>query len=194
MIGRFFSVLALACLAGNPLWACACCASDGERFEIVGPLEEAFYGDLEDLTAFGPAEFVTGECGTDCVDGVEDAQYEYQPDFRVQGNRVTIRLSDIGGTARGTLFFELPEIMIYYGVDTNPEFESNGPLLYKELIFDGGIEGTGDFAALVPGTTAKLVLAGRSNHCSDAGDLETWSIDVDSEGINFRIFGRLAVG
>lgn len=173
--------------------ACACCVEAGERRLQTFEMGQASSRYLQDLTAFGPAWFVTGDCGTDCIVGVLDPQFEYQPQLLVTEDQVAIALSDLDGELRGTLVLDLPDQFTQFMVDTESGLDKLRNDLFLEARMDVLMSGTGDFE-MIKMVPAQLILSGRGHHCANAGSFARWGIHVGAEAVQFSLVGGLAVG
>ena len=71
--------------------------------------------------------------------------------------------------------------------------QGNGPSLYKEFRFEGGVSGgTGKFrASMLRPATYLLVFQGRGNNCDNAGDFSDWHLDISGATADYSFFGKL---
>lgn len=191
------SLLIVTTLVGanaQSVLACACCADHGQREKYTIERDHYMLSDIEWLTEYGPASFVTGPCGVECVEGITNPLFDYDVTLKVTGTQLHLILRDKAGAERGKLTFQIPPKGEYFALDTDPAMDRGEPILFTEFRFKGTLTGEGDFAMYDSTVPAELILAGRANNCPDAGSLETWSIEVQALKVWFRLVGRLAVG
>ena len=109
-------------------------------------------------------------------------------------DRITFALRDEKGRA-GTLSLLQPKTVSVFEVDTRDDTEQTGygPRLYKEWKFTTNVAGDGIFRSSVgPNRRITLVLHGRGNSCTDAGDFKHWTLMVHAPGTEtYAFYGTL---
>jgi hypothetical protein len=184
--------------------ACACCAESGTRFANSQKID-AYYLDLLGDVGFGrSADLYVTEAGFDIIDGLESLRKEYESDswiaepgaFSLGGkfNRKNWRfdLRTKKGT-RGTLTLPLPTRFDVLKVDIHDKSDTGlGPLLYKEMVFEGRVtSGTGFFrSGLVRPASFTLVFQGRGNGCDNATDFRNWHLVVYGPKAHYSFYGE----
>ena len=193
IVARPLGFLVCLLLFAQQAVACACCAEEGHRSFSQLKIGEGATQYIQDLTENGPAWFVTGSCGTDCITGVLDPLFEYQPQLLITDEQIAIALSDIDGELRGTLVMELPDQLTQFAVDPEPRFNGANDFVFLEARMDVSLTGTGDFS-MIKNEVAEFILSGFGNNCANAGSFDSWAIQVENEKAQFRLIGGLAVG
>ena len=204
--GWMFAVccLAAAFLASPPAPAsgsgtgnsyCACCAEPGTWYTYEQEVDEGLLGELNGLRFASVARTFLTAAGFDGVEGITNPSESYTLTRTHHGRRWDLKFKDARGRS-GTLSFSVPASATTYGVDTRDGRASagGGPLLYKELRFEGALTGTGIFAAGVNKRTRfRLVLQGRGNNCTNAADYKGWTLRVFEDAPEkFAFYGQLA--
>ena len=175
---------AFALLIPGHALACACCADPGERFEYQVSFGEYERGELASLQADGPAFVFQTACGTDCIQGIDALQDEYDVSINVEESDLVF-----GIEGHGELTFEMPDTFTYYGVDLSPTEDAQPTVLYTEMRFRSRVITSGDFSS---GRSAELVISGEGNICISAQAMEHWRLSVSGDGVNYRLFGELS--
>ena len=179
-------IVAALALAPTSAVACACCAEKGERYEFQSALADYEIEELARLVAKGRAQTFVTACDIDCVGGVENPQYDYDIALNITDTSVELQLPE----ADASLSLSYGGTYTRYSVDTAPFSEGSSPDLFTELRFDGPLIATGDFAA-ANDLSAQFILTGTTNSCWSAEHFTHWSLDVESDAVNFRLFGQL---
>ena len=125
------------------------------------------------------------------VAGIASPQDAYTLSVAWTNDRIVLTLKAEGGRG-GTLALKAPESLAVFEVDTREARpEGAEPSLYKEWTLSGPAEGTGDFAPST-GQTLKLIYQGRGNSCPSETDFTAWTLEVNGEKADYRLFGALA--
>ena len=180
--------LALSAMAGQAL-ACACCADRGERDVIEVTRDAYIEGEFGYLRSDGRAELFVTPCDLDCVRGIDDPVYDYAVTLDLSGWAMELRLSDGAGMLR----MEFPYGLERFVVDPEPLRDRPNVILYNEFRVQGVVSASGVFTES-DRAQAELVLAGQTNHCWSAADLNHWILDVKGEIADFRLFGGFETG
>jgi hypothetical protein len=187
-------LLAAFALAPQAVWACACCADDGEyRLSVATPsadqvslMKRIRFGDKATLF-MGPGE----------IEDYSKGLLRPAESYGVSGSLMTKtwKLSFLEGKDIGALNLLLPAKFVSYGADIHDGARGGGggPLLYKEWRFEGVVFGSGVFR---PGLTAAakyfLVLQGRGNNCDNAEDFTHWRLEIRGSKASYAFVGNLA--
>jgi hypothetical protein len=177
------------------VWACACCADDGEYGISFSRPNAQQLELLRQIRFSKSATLFTNAAGFEAVRGLVDPKETYGLNGSFAGNMWHLAFRD--GTAPGTLNLRLPARMLSYRADTHDGQRSGGggPLLYKEWRFEGQANGSGFFQR---GFTAPakyfLVLQGRGNNCDNVGDFTHWRLEISGRKVGYAFFGELAKG
>jgi hypothetical protein len=176
----------------QPALACACCAYAGTWFERSQTLQDFQLEILNDLV-FTDANLYMTAAGFETVEGIEFSQSTYRLSKSSNGRSWNLRFIDEDGETAGNLSFFLPEEMIYFGTDL---FDDPIPdtRLYKEIRFEGNINGNGIFAEIPNETQFKLIFKGNGGTCTMAGEFQNWVLDVSGPGVSFSFYGELNRG
>ena len=189
MIGRAIGSAGLVAMVATQGLACACCADRGERNVIEVTRDAYIVGEFGYLRSNGRAELFITPCDLDCVRGIDDPAYDYAVTLDLSGWAMELSLSDGAGMLR----MEFPYGLERFIVDPEPLRERPNVILYNEFRVQGVISASGIFTES-DGAQAELVLAGQTNHCWSARDLSHWSLDVNGEMAEFRLFGGFESG
>ncbi|MFO1184014.1 MAG: hypothetical protein U1E56_04435 [Bauldia sp.] len=187
-------LLALAAALGwaSPALACACCADTGERVETRAAFTS---GQREQFLAvrYAPAaDLYANEAFPQNVRGIATPiETPYRLRVTVASSRLRFDLIDSAGKG-GAIVLPLPRQLERFAVDLRDEPKGGlGPALYHEWRVTGPAELSGIFAARAKRATARLILQGRGNRCTDARDLASWSLIVSGPGVAFTLLGEL---
>lgn len=186
-------LLLLICVSPAQVWACACCADDGE-YGISFKKPDSYQLDLLRQIRFGETAnlFITN-AGLEVVRGLNNPKETYELTGSFGGGLWNLAFRD--GNLRGNLSLRLPARMLSYRADIHDGQKGGGggPLLYKEWRFEGPVNGTGFF---VGGFAAParyfLVLQGRGNNCDNPGDFTHWRLEINGRKAAYAFFGELA--
>ncbi len=169
--------------------ACACCANWGDWFERKDRLLKHELDIINDLK-FSKAKIFFSEVeakGLTISDTDETTNVSLT---RVRGIWKMAFKTNSG--RQGTLTFTLPPTATRFGIDPRDGRPGGGggPVLYKEVRFEGPVSGTGIFAkGMKPDTKYRLVLQGRGNMCMAAQDFKTWVLQIYGKSADFSFFG-----
>jgi hypothetical protein len=189
------ATLAIA-LPYGPALACACCSNEGQRNVATNALQDHESGILTDIRFDSPAHLYTGEGDADggwTKSDSPDFQLAVTKDATKAAAAWTFALSQPGTT--GTLTFAIPNSMTKFEVDPRDPSSppgGTGPVLYKEWRMTAPARGTGLLAAVTGGDQkATLILHGRGNSCTDAGQFTAWTLVLHGTKITASFFGSL---
>ena len=166
--------------------ACACCADDGEWYEMTERISAAQFDALANLKFSA----VANRYSTPADEGeLADA---YSLSLRREGRRWEMRFRDEQGKT-GALAFTLPLTAVSFGTDLREaEPGSAGPILYKEFRLGGAAQVTGIFKRGMTGAKRfRLILQGRGNNCTDVGDYKHWKLQVYGGSFAYSFYGSL---
>lgn len=198
----------LVWLALSPvsIFACACCAEPGTYILGTGKPQSYYMDVIRDLEFSKPADLYMTEAGFDMVKGLGPIQKEYESGEWTTESSFDLAASFTGKlwtfnlkTPKGqkaTLVLPIPAQMTTYKVDIHDqEDRPNGPLLYKEFRFKGGLSSAGGFArsGFARGTSYLLVFQGRGNGCDNASDFTHWRLEIEGPRADYAFFGKLNV-
>jgi hypothetical protein len=186
-------LLIMAFVLPLQVWACACCAEDGE-YGISFSRPSAYELELLKQIRFSEtATLFTNAAGLEAVRGLVDPKESYALKGSFGGSVWNLVFRD--GNLPGTLNLRLPARMVSYRADIHDQQRSGGggPLLYKEWRFDGQVNGAGFFQrGLAAPAKYFLVLQGRGNGCDDADDFTHWRLEITGRKADYAFFGELA--
>lgn len=192
--GFAFAALVVGSVAWAPeVHACACCSDPGERDESVQKLEGHTKDELR-LVRFGSrARVYMTAAGNEGIAGITDPEARYDLAVSQRGDQWTFTLTS-SKKARGQLTFTLPASFTSFAVDKQDGPPNTDPVLYKEWRLEAPVTSSGSFAPATTGApaTARLVLQGKGNSCTSAGDFTHWMLTVKGPRADFRLFGPLA--
>ena len=191
-----FSLMLFAGLILMPqqVWACACCADNGQYRISMSKPGNAEVSLMKRMRFGDTAHLFTGEAeAEDVVKGLAHPADTYL----LTGSLVasTWKLAFRDGNNLGSLNLLLPAKFLSYGADIHDGQMGGGggPLLYKEWRFEGVVYGSGVFRG---GLTAPakyfLVFQGRGNNCDNAEDFTHWRLDITGRKAGYAFFGALA--
>jgi hypothetical protein len=175
------------------VWACACCADDGEYG--IGFIRPSRY-ELDLLRRIRFRETVTlftNAAGLEAVRGLVNPKETYGLNGSFAGGMWNLVFRD--GNLPGTLNLRLPARMLSYRADIHDKQTSGGggPLLYKEWRFEGQANGAGFFkTGFAAPAKYFLVLQGRGNNCDNAEDFTHWRLEITGRKAEYAFFGELA--
>ena len=186
-------VLATAGLAApRTVLACACCTNEGQRNVGTSALDSGKRQQIESLRFGGKAKLYTGEGDVEAVEGIVTPAGDYDMTAAWRDNRLVFSFRDRKGRT-GTLALTRPNSIAMFHVDPrNGSDAGQGPTLYKEWKLSAPPAATGVFA---PGAGARhiltLIIRGRGNSCTDAGDFSHWTLVMQGPKANYTLFGEL---
>lgn len=188
-----WAIAALAFLAGSEqARACACCSNEGQRNVGTVALDSGKRQQIESLRFGGKAKLYTGEADVDAVKGITTPAGEYEMTAAWRGNRLVFSFRDKEGRI-GTLALARPNSVAVFEVDPRGGADAGqGPALYKEWKLSGPASATGVFApGGAPRQLLTLIIHGRGNSCTDAGDFTHWTLVMQGPKANYTLFGEL---
>jgi hypothetical protein len=191
-----FSLMFLAALILTPqqVWACACCADNGQYRILMSRPGDAELSLMKRIRFAETANLFSGEAEVeDVVKGLTHPAETYS----LTGSLVTRnwKLAFRDGNNLGALNLLLPATYLSFGADIHDGQMGGGggPLLYKEWRFQGIVNGSGVFSA---GLTAPakyfLVFQGRGNNCDNAEDFTHWRLEITGRKARYAFYGALA--
>jgi hypothetical protein len=172
--------------------ACACCTHYGQRNVDVVALDGGKRAELESLRFGEKAQLLVGEGDPESVKGIASPSASYGLKSAWQGNQLVFDLRDAGGHA-GTLTLSVPGKISIFEVDPrdSPD-QGSGPALYKEWKLTGKVTGSGVFSAGAGSNQLlTLIVQGRGNSCTSAGDFSHWTLVMEGPKANYSLFGDL---
>lgn len=186
-------LLIMAFVLPLQVWACACCADDGD-YGISFSRPSAYQLELLRQIRFSEkATLFTNAAGFEAVRGLVDPKESYELNGSFGGSLWNLVFRD--GKLPGTLRLRLPARMLSFRADIHDQRTSGGggPLLYKEWRFEGQVNGAGFFQrGFAAPAKYFLVLQGRGNNCDNAEDFTHWRLDIDGRKAEYAFFGELA--
>jgi hypothetical protein len=187
------SFLTVSPAAASP--SCACCAESGDWYERVAKVQDYESAELGRLRFNGAANLYTAAGDMeDYTKGLSVNYTSFNLSSLINPRRsITLRFKGEKGET-GALVLALPKVMTSFGADMHDMPEgSAGPILYKELRFDGAASGSGFFKkGMAPGTRFRLILQGRGNNCLSAEDFKNWILQVTGPRASYAFYGALA--
>ena len=126
------------------------------------------------------------------VSGIVTPSPSYDMTAAWRDNQLVFSFRDAKGRT-GTLALARPASVAVFEVDPrNGRDAGQGPALYKEWKLSAPASASGVFA---PGTGPRhiltLILHGRGNSCTDAGDFTHWTLVMQGPKANYTLFGNL---
>lgn len=178
--------------------ACACCASQAERYEGGRTLESAEKEELGKIMLAAEARLSLNEAGFDDVKGIVRPVEEYKVALVKTSARWIFTFTDPEGRT-GKLSMPAPKAARFFEIDPRVSFDrSEKPptqvttvWLYKEWRFEHPLEAGGLFAS-AKDAKMTLVLHGRGNHCFSADDFTHWTIVAKGRTTRYTLYGDLA--
>ena len=179
------------------VFACACCADAG--FYSISAKKPGNV-ELEELRKirFAAVADVFANAGfPDNVKGINPIGESYSLSGSMQNKIWKFDFKD-GAGKTGTLNLLKPLSMVDFAVDTRDGKDggANSPLLYKEWRFKYRVQSaSGIFQkGFAPGSEFFLVLQGRGNACTQAGDFTDWRLEITGKKAAYAFFGKLDSG
>jgi hypothetical protein len=187
------AVAALVVLAApGYVLACACCTNPGQRNVDVVALDATKRETLEASRFGDEARLYLDEADPDSVAGIASPSAAYALKAAWQGGQLVFSFAD-GHGHTGTLALDVPGKISIFEVDPRdaPD-QGTGPALYKEWKLTGKVAGSGVFAAGAgPKQLLTLIVQGRGNSCTSAGDFSHWTLVMQGPKANYTLFGEL---
>ncbi len=203
-IHLFGLLVTISLLSGN-IFACACCAEPGTRHNYSAKTDSFIRDLVKEFKLANKADLFMTEAGFDTITGIapiakEDETAKGMLDFSstgsFAGNIWKLTLKSPKGLA-ATYSISVPLKYSEFKVDIHDqENRPNGPLLYKEIRFDGLLTSATGFAkaGAVRGTKYSLVFQGRGLGCNEVEDFTHWRLDIDGPKAGYAFFGKLSSG
>lgn len=187
-------LLATMIVAPQQVWACACCAENGQYDISMTKPDDYKLGLMKRIRFADAANLFTGEADVeDAAKGLAHPAEKYSLSGWLISS--TWKLSFRDGNNLGSLNLLLPAKFLSYSADIHDGQigGGGGPLLYKEWRFEGVVYGSGVFRG---GLTAPakyfLVFQGRGNNCHNAEDFTHWRLEITGRRARYAFFGELA--
>jgi hypothetical protein len=185
-------IFALLFVSPSATLACACCAEEW-TYSINFQAPEKYNLDLLKEMKFGPSANLFITEGEDTVKGLNSDSEKYDLSGIFTSKTWKLNFKDEKGK-NGSLSLPLPAKMLTYKVDIHDGKEDGGggPLLYKELRFEGQVSGTGFFkSGIIAPTKYFLVFQGRGNNCDNASDFTHWQLVITGKKADYAFFGKM---
>ncbi len=188
--------VAITAFSSN-IFACACCTEPGTYVLHTSKPSEYMIGLLKTVKFKSGGTLFQTDAGFDAVKGIAASEDEMASGLDLVGSFLgstwdfTLRT---GNGKLGKLILPLPAKMVNYRVDQREgDDRPNGPLLYKELRFNGTVgSGSGIVKpGIVRPTSYFLVLQGRGNNCDDVRDFTHWRLEISGRRAQYAFFGEL---
>jgi hypothetical protein len=187
-------------VAPVPALACACCAESAQREQTTEVIDD-YTRDILSKVQFQNRATLYSGAGEweDYAKGINNPaqSYDYTLQVRNKGKSWSFSFQDDKGNS-GALTVSAQKRLRRFSVDTQMQKRANSnhtPVtLYKEWELFGPVTGSGIFAASRSkgkAATAKLILQGSGNNCSDEATFKKWTLVVSGGGAKFRFFGWL---
>lgn len=185
-------LLITAFVLPQQVWACACCADEGEYGISFSRPSANQLGLLRQIRFSETATLFTDAEGLEAVRGLANPKETYALEGSLASSLWNLVFRD--GKLPGNLNLRLPARMLSYRADIHDQRGGGGgPLLYKEWRFEGLANGTGFFQrGFAAPAKYFLVLQGRGNNCDNAGDFTHWRLEITGRKARYAFFGELA--
>ncbi|MCA1638856.1 MAG: hypothetical protein LC768_11080 [Acidobacteria bacterium] len=188
----FFASIALNLVFPSDALACACCADAGTYSIRVKNPDKYEFDELKKIK-FTKAKLFTTPGYPDDIKGINPLGENYSLNGSLQNNLWKLDLTDDKDKS-GTLNLTKPSSMVVFMADLHDSKDTGaGVKLYKEWRFKYGVNsGTGIFQkGIAPKTEYFLVLQGRGNACTTAGDFTHWRLEITGKKASYAFFGEL---
>jgi hypothetical protein len=186
-------LLAMACASDTAL-ACACCSNDGQRYVETQPIDAYAAGVLADIRFAEAAHLYTGEADVADIKGVAAKSSAFRLTVSKSETSWVFEFAEAGGG--GKLAFAMPKNVTKFEIDpreANADTIRQGPLLYKEWRLTAKVQGSGMFEGAIGGDQqATLILHGRGNSCTDAGQFNAWTLVLHGSKATATFYGALS--
>lgn len=201
----FFGLLMIIALSTESVHACACCSEPGTRVTYIQKTDQFIRDLVKQFEVAEKADIYMTEAGFDMIKGLNQIRKEDESttgmiDFFSSGSftgrswNITLR-SPKGLGATYTM--SMPLKYTEFKVDIHDEENRpNGPLLYKEIRFEGPLTSATGFAkaGVIRGTRFELVFSGRGLGCNEVTDFKHWRLEVTGPRADYAFYGKLASG
>lgn len=194
-LARVIIVFVMTCVQAGSALACACCADPGARYERSGALSDWHFSGLERLRSDDVAEVHYTACGEDCILGIAPIDDWHGSTLSVGSAGVTLTLASENSQSPAiTLIADAPSQFVWFATDPTPGSRGVTPGgLYSETLLPLTMQGTGpSWTGGSNSFNARLILIGQSNACMDMAQSTHWMLDVETEDLSFRLFGKFA--
>ncbi len=203
-IHLFALLVTISLLSGN-IFACACCAEPGTRINYTAKTDSFIRDLVKQFKVADEANLYMTEAGFDGIEGIdliakEDETAAGIMDFTSTGAFAEkLWKMNIKSPKGLTATYSIPAPLKYteFKVDIHDqEDRPNGPLLYKEILFEGVLASATGFAraGAVRGTKYELVFSGRGSGCNEVEDFTHWRLDIDGPKAGYAFLGKLSSG
>ncbi|NNE99464.1 MAG: hypothetical protein HKN25_10640 [Pyrinomonadaceae bacterium] len=185
--------LAIFVFLTSEIFACACCAERGHYSINVSKPSEFVFNTISELE-FRSANLFTNAGYPDNIRGInplEEAYSSVEASFDKGSWKFTFKNSS--GNA-GTLTLARPDSMVSYMVDLEASDEPKPMVsIYKEWRFKyRAINASGIFKNGVDRDTEYfLVLRGKGNLCTNAGDFDSYRLEISGKNAEYSFFGKV---
>jgi hypothetical protein len=185
-------VLAISSASGDA-FACACCSDDGQRYVKTQAINAYAAGVLADIRFADAAHLYAGEADIESIKAVAAKSRDFQ--LAVSKSETSWAFEFVAAGGGGKLVFHMPENVTKFEIDPrepNTDTIRQGPLLYKEWRLTAKARGSGMFqGASGGGRQVTLILHGRGNSCTDAGQFNAWTLVLHGPKDTATFFGDL---
>lgn len=184
--------IALAICLGLPAkaYACACCASAGQWYEMTRNIDGFEQEQIDGVKFANTAKVYLTAAGFETIKGLESDTDTYTLSLSKNKRIWNLKLTDKKGKT-GNLSLTLPTKAVFFATDLydRPTPDSR---LYKEVRLEGGITGNGIFAkGIARNTKYRLILQGRGNICLNTGDFKNWRLQVSGPQASYSLYGSV---
>ncbi len=197
MIRRTFLIalgaVLLAIIAAPAAFACACCADTAWRYVELEKLRPKRLSEIERIRFAKSAKLMGWRADQDMIRGVQNPSENYQLTVSRDNDMMIFNFLDERGRS-GTLKLAMPKTISIFEVDPRGSEKDTGlgPSLYKEWKLTMPAKGEGLFRDVTgPGQKLTLVLHGRGNMCTSAGDFSDWTLLIYGASGNITLYGAL---
>ncbi|MEO5858607.1 MAG: hypothetical protein ABIR33_06625 [Pyrinomonadaceae bacterium] len=202
---HLFALLVAISIFSVNIFACACCAEPGTRLSYTTKTDSFIRDLVKEFKLANKADLFMTEAGFDTITGIdpiakEDETAQGMLDFSSTGSftgnlwKLTLRSpKGLGATYSIPIPLKYSEFKVdIHDQDGRP----NGPLLFKEIRFDGILTSATGFAkaGAVRGTKYSLVFQGRGLGCNEVEDFTHWRFDIHGPKAGYAFFGKLSSG
>lgn len=179
--------------AASQALACACCAEPGQRNLVTEPFGGYATEELVSLQFADRATTFMTACDQDCVEGISVFSDGYKAEAKwTDDGALHFDLTADKAEGSGSLTLSRPKDMTLFTTDPTPGSNAGMVQLYTEWRVQAPVTGTGAFKAVNPKTTtATLIIHGTGNSCVSTVGMTHWTLDVEGDGVDFRLFGKL---
>ncbi|KAB2849160.1 MAG: hypothetical protein F9K44_08810 [Hyphomicrobiaceae bacterium] len=189
--------LLLTGLSAGKALACACCASEAERFEGSRPLETYEKEELGKIRLAAGARLSLNEAGFDAVKGIVRPAEEYKVTLEKTQAQWIFTFTDAGGRS-GRLAIPSPRSARLFEIDPRvssvrnekPPAQVATVWLYKEWRFEHPLDAAGFFSS-ASDARITLILHGTGNHCFSADDFSHWTLLAKGRNTRYTLYGEL---